>query len=367
MASVLFTPFALRGSKFANRIVVAPMCQYSAVEGTVGDWHLMHLGHIALSGPGLLIIEATGVSPNGRITPNCTGLYSDRNESALKRVVEFCRGLSGTAIGIQLCHSGRKGSTRAPWLDGGVLTDEEGYWVPEAPSSVPYLPTWEPPLELDESGLRRVQEEFVQAARRAARIGLDLVELHMAHGYLLHSFLSPLTNKRTDGYGGSPERRMRFPLEVFEAVRGEAPPELPVTVRLSATDWVEGGWDVEQSTIFCRTLNEMGCDMVHVTSGGLVQEQKIRAGPGYQIAFSEQIRREANIATLAVGQIMTPSQAETIIRTGQADMAALARGILWDPRWVWKAALELGAEIELPPPYARCNPKLASKPFVKRH
>ena len=247
------------------------------------------------------------------------------------------------------------------------MTDEEGYWVPEAPSSIPYLPTWEPPLELDESGLRRVQEEFVLAARRAARLGLDLVELHMAHGYLLHSFLSPLTNKRTDGYGGSPERRMRFPLEVFEAVRGAAPSELPVTVRLSATDWVEGGWDVEQSTVFCRTLNEMGCDMMHVTSGGLVQEQEIRAGPGYQIAFSEQIRREANIATLAVGQIMTPSQAETIIRTGQADMAALARGILWDPRWVWKAALELGAEIELPPPYARCNPKLASKPFVKRN
>ena len=367
MDSALFSAFSLRGLAFENRIVVAPMCQYSAVDGTVADWHLMHLGHLALSGPGLLMIESTGVSPEGRITPNCTGLYSDENEVAFSRIARFCKELSGAAIGIQLSHSGRKGSTRAPWLDGGELVEEEGRWVPEAPSPIPYLPSWATPRELDREGLQCVRSDFVRSAERASRIGLDLVELHAAHGYLLHSFLSPITNRRNDEYGGSLEGRMRFPLEVFSAVRDAFPTDRPVTVRLSATDWADGGWDIEQSKVFCRELKSLGCDMVHVTSGGLVQEQKIRSGPGYQTEFSAAIRGAAEIPTLAVGQITQPAQAETIVRTGQADMVALARGILWEPRWVWKAALELGAEVALPPPYARCNPALASKPFVKRN
>ena len=366
MVSYLFSPFTLRELELSNRIVVAPMCQYSANEGTVGDWHLMHLGHLALAGPGLLIIEATGGSPTGRITPACTGLYSDENEAAFARVIALCREISASPIGIQLNHAGRKGSTRAPWLDGGPLAETEGAWLPSAPSAVPYLPHWETPVALDADGLDNVRNDFVQATRRAARLGLELVELHVAHGYLLHQFLSPLSNRRKDRYGGDLEGRMRFPLEVFDAVRAVFPADRPLTVRLSATDWVDGGWDLAQSVVFAQELKALGCDLIHVTSGGLAQEQKIITGPGYQTEFAAHIRRKAGIPVMAVGQITTPVQAETIVRSGQADLVALARGLLWDPRWVWKAALECGAEIELPPPYARANPALRATPFVKR-
>jgi len=366
MTSKLFSPFTLRGLELSNRIVVAPMCQYSANDGTVGDWHLMHLGHLALAGPGLLIIEATGVSPTARITPACTGLYSDENEAAFARVIAFCRDISASPIGIQLNHAGRKGSTRSPWLDGGPLTEAEGAWIPDAPSAIPYLQHWESPAALDADGLDSVRNAFVQAARRATRLGLDLVELHVAHGYLLHQFLSPLSNTRDDRYGGDLEGRMRFPLEVFDAVRAVFPADRPLTVRLSATDWFEGGWDLAQSVVFAQALKARGCDLIHVTSGGLVQEQKIVTGPGYQTGFAAEIRRQADMPVMAVGEITSPVQAETIVRTGEADLVAMARGVLWDPRWVWKAALECGAEIELPPPYARCNPALRAKPFVKR-
>ena len=280
--SVLFSPIELGELTFSNRIVVAPMCQYSAVDGTPGDWHLMHLGHLAISGAGLMVCEATGVSADGRITPNCTGLYTDRNEAAFRRLAEFCRETAPIRIGIQLNHSGRKGSTRAPWLDGGPLTRAEGAWRPMAPSAVPYLEGWELPREMGAEDLLRVKAEFVASAVRAARIGFDLIELHMAHGYLFHQFLSPITNLRGDAYGGTADRRMRYPLEVFEAVLAAVPAELPVTVRLSVTDWVEGGWDLAQSEAFCRELKNLGCGLVHVTSGGLDQRQALVTGPGYQ-------------------------------------------------------------------------------------
>ena len=365
MASRLFSPIELRGLSVANRITVAPMCQYSATDGVVGDWHLAHLGSFAQSGPGLIIAEATGVEPNGRITQGCTGLYDAATEAAFARIVGFMKSVGDTRVGIQLSHAGRKGSTVAPW-EGGGLIEDAGAWEPDAPSAVEYLPGWPPPVAMDAAALDRVKSAFVQAAKRADRAGFDLVELHAAHGYLLHQFLSPITNQRCDAYGGSLENRMRYPLEVFQAVRDAFPSDKPVLVRLSATDWIDGAWDIPQSVTLCRELKALGCDMIHVTSGGLDQRQKITVGPGYQVAMCAQIRREAEIPTMAVGQITDPLQAETIIATGQADMVALARGMLWDPRWTWKAAVALGEEIALPAPHARCNPALRAKPFVTR-
>lgn len=365
MPSKLFTPMTLRGITLPNRIVVSPMCQYSAVDGVPGDWHIAHLGHLAMGGAGLIIAEATGVEPEGRITPSCTGLYDDATEAAFARIVTFLRGIGSARIGIQLSHSGRKGSTQVPWEGGGNI-EGEGSWQTESASAVPYLPGWPEPRAMDDAALARVKQAFADAARRADRAGFDMVELHVAHGYLLHQFTSPITNRRDDAYGGTPEKRMRYPLEVFEAVRAAFPEDKPVFVRLSATDWIEGGLDLEQSVAFCAELKALGCDVVDVSSGGLDQRQVITAGPGYQVGFSERIRRETGIATMAVGQITDPVQAETILASGQADLVALARGMLWDPRWAWRAALALGEEIELPAPYARCNPALRSKPFVTR-
>lgn len=365
MPSKLFTPIELRSLTVPNRIVVSPMCQYAATDGVPGDWHIAHLGHLAMGGAGLVFVEATGVEPGGRITPGCTGLYDDETETAFARIVAFLRRIAPAKIGIQLSHSGRKGSTVAPW-EGGGLIEGEGAWQTESASAVPYLPGWPEPLAMDDAALDRVKRAFAEAARRADRAGFDLVEVHMAHGYLLHQFLSPITNRRTDAYGGTVENRMRYPLEIFGAVRDAFPREKPVFVRLSATDWIEGGWDLDQSVELCSALKAMGCDVVDVSSGGLDQRQAITAGPGYQVGFAERIRRDTGITTMAVGQITEPVQAETILATGQADLVALARGMLWDPRWGWRAALALGEEIELPAPYARCNPALRSKPFVTR-
>ena len=364
MASRLFSPIAMRGVTVPNRVAVAPMCQYSASDGVPGDWHLVHLGQFAQSGPGLIIAEATGVEAQGRITPGCTGLYSDACEAGFARIVRFARSVGNSRIGIQLGHAGRKGSTVAPWEGGGRIGD--GGWQTCSASDVPYLPGWPAPVALDGAGLARVKAAFVQATIRAARIGMDLIEVHAAHGYLLHQFLSPLTNRRNDAYGGSLDNRMRFPLEVFAAVRAAFPADRPVTLRLSATDWIEGGWDLAQSVTLSQALREMGCDMIHVTSGGLDQRQSITAGPGYQVEFADAIRRGAGLPTMAVGQITSPVQAETILRSGQADMVALARGMLWDPRWVWRAAVELGEDLALPAPYARANPALRATPFITR-
>jgi len=366
MTSHLFSAFDLDGLTLPNRIVVAPMCQYSATDGVPGAWHQAHLGQFAMSGPGLIIVEATGVEPEGRITQGCTGLYDDATETAFAQIVDFMKSIGNSRVGIQLSHAGRKGSTVAPWDGGGLIAPSDGGWHPLAPSAVPYLPGWPPPVEMDDAALARVKEAFVDSAQRAVRAGFDLIELHVAHGYLLHQFLSPITNQRSDIYGGSLENRMRYPLEVFEAVHAVVPAGFPVIVRLSAIDWIEGGWDMDGSIAFSKALKGMGCAGMHVSTGGLDQRQKITTGAGYQVQFAETLRREADLPVMAVGQITDPVQAETIVATGQADLVALARGMLWDPRWTWKAALELGAEIALPAPYARCNPALAATPFVTR-
>ncbi|MCL4189098.1 MAG: NADH:flavin oxidoreductase/NADH oxidase [Rhodobacteraceae bacterium] len=366
MPSLLFTPLDAGGMTVPNRIVVAPMCQYTATDGVPGDWHLVHLGQFAQSGPGLILVEATGVEPEGRITPGCTGLWSDAQEAAFARIVAFCRQVGGARIGIQLGHAGRKGSTAAPWEGGGVVPAEAGGWRVPAPSAVPYLPGWPVPEELDRAGLARIRDAFAAAARRAARAGFDVVELHAAHGYLLHSFLSPLTNRRGDSHGGSLANRMRFPLEVFEAVRASFPAERPVLVRISATDWIDGGWTPDESIAFGRELKALGCAVIDVSSGGLDQRQKLAPGPGYQVALSAAVRAGARLPTIAVGQITEPFQAETILRAGQADMVALARGMLWNPRWAWHAAAALGDEPSMPAQYARANPAGRSKPFITR-
>ena len=363
MASTLFSPIQLRGLTVPNRVAVAPMCQYSAVDGVPQDWHLVHLGQFAQSGPGLIITEATGVEPEGRITPKCTGLYNDTTEAAWRRILAFMRSVGEARVGIQLAHAGRKASTMEPWNGGGRAEGPEA-WEPIAPSAVPYLDGWPAPIAMDDTAIARVKAGFVQATERAERLGFDLIELHAAHGYLMHQFLSPITNQRTDGYGGSLENRMRFPLEVFEAVRAAFPKNKPVIVRISATDWIEGAWDVDEAIVLSARLKELGCDMIHVSSGGLDQRQKIKTGPGYQVEMCARIRREVDGPTMAVGQITEPIQAETILATGQADMVALARGMLWDPRWTWRAAVALGEEIALPAPYARSNPALRAKPFV---
>jgi len=350
----LFSPYSIGNLQLKNRIVIAPMCQYSAENGNATDWHQIHLGQLALSGAGLLIIEATAVEPEGRISPADHGLWSDANEAALKKVLSAVRKYSSMPIGIQLAHSGRKGSTHVPWKGGQQVAASEGGWTPVAPSAIPFANTDRTPLALDKAGLQRVQQAFVAAAQRAQRVGLDVIEVHGAHGYLLHEFLSPLSNTRTDEYGGSLENRMRFPLAVFEEVRATV--TIPVGIRISATDWVEGGWDVEQSVVFAHALKKRGCDFIHVSSGGLSLLQKIAAEPSYQVPFAERIRRKVGMPTIAVGMITEPEQAEFIIAEGRADMVALARGMLYDPHWPWHAAAKLGAQVIAPPQYWRSQP-----------
>jgi 2,4-dienoyl-CoA reductase-like NADH-dependent reductase (Old Yellow Enzyme family) len=356
MSSALFEPFNLRSLELPNRIMVSPMCQYLAEDGSATDWHLMHLGQFAMGAAGLVVAEATAVSREGRITHGDLGLYSDGNEEALGRVVRFCRRHGVAKLGVQLAHAGRKASTQLP-LDGGrPLAHDQTPWTTFSASAVPFDPTWHTPEALDEAGIAKVKGDFVAAARRAHRLGLDLIELHMAHGYLMHQFLSPLSNRREDAYGGSLENRMRLPLETFAVVRGVWPESKPLTVRFSATDWVEGGWDIEEAVEFARRLKELGCDAIDVSSGGLSPAQKLAIGPGYQVPFAERVRREAGIPTIAVGLITKPAQAEAIIAEGKADMVALARTVMDDPRWAWHAARELGAETAYARQYARCDP-----------
>ncbi len=361
MASMLFSPIELGGVTLANRIVVSPMCQYSADDGSATDWHLMHLGHLALSGSGLMFAEAAAVLPEGRITPGCLGLYSDDNEQALARVVRFCREYGNVKLGFQLAHAGRKGSTVAPWEGGAPVPEGDGAWTTVGPSAVGFG-NWPPPEGLDDAGLERVREGFAEATRRAHRIGFEVIEIHAAHGYLLHQFLSPLANRRTDAYGGSLENRMRFPLEVFDAVRAAWPADKPVGVRISATDWIDGGWDMDGSIALGRALADAGCDFIDVSSGGLAPEQEIVAGPGYQVAFAARIKAATGLTTIAVGMINQALQAENIVRTGQADMVALARGMLYDPRWTWHAAETLGETAAFPRQYARSHRSLQGLP-----
>jgi 2,4-dienoyl-CoA reductase-like NADH-dependent reductase (Old Yellow Enzyme family) len=363
MASALFSPLHLRALALPNRVVVSPMCQYSAQDGSANDWHLMHLGSLALGGPGLLFVEATAVEPIGRITPACLGLYSDDNETALARVVRALRTWTPTPLGIQLAHAGRKGSSREPWNGGGLISTHEGGWHPVAPSALAQRADEPVPQVLHGPDLQRIRDAFVHSTARAARIGFDALELHCAHGYLLHEFLSPLSNHRSDGYGGSLDHRMRFPLEVFDAVRAVWPQDRPLGVRVSATDWVDGGWDIEQTLTFARELKRRGCDWIDASSGGVSPQQKIPLGPGYQVPYSQRIRRETGLVTIAVGMITDAHHAEAIIATDEADLVALARGMLWDPRWAWHAAAQLGASIDAPAQYWRSPPKEAGAVF----
>jgi NADPH2 dehydrogenase len=363
MPNKLFSPIKMRSLECFNRIVVAPMCQYSAHDGDMSDWHLVHLGQFAVSGAALVIAEATGVEPEGRITPGCPGLWSDSNEAAMARVIRFFRDYGHARIGIQLAHAGRKASTDAPWRGGKPLTAQQGAWQTVGPSAIPYGPGWHTPEAMTGQTMQRVKDAFVQATRRAARLDYDLVEIHSAHGYLMHQFLSPLSNQRDDAYGGSLENRMRFPLEVFEAARAVWPADKPLGVRFSATDWVEGGWTVEDSVAYATALEARGCDFVHVSSGGNSPAQQIDAGPGYQVGFAAEIRRAVGIPVIAVGKISEAVQAETILRSGQADMVALARGMLYDPHWAWHAAVALGEDAPFPPQYARAHPSLSGLPI----
>jgi 2,4-dienoyl-CoA reductase-like NADH-dependent reductase (Old Yellow Enzyme family) len=361
--SQLFSPFSIGPLTLRNRIVIAPMCQYSAVHGEATDWHLMHLGHLALSGAALLIIEATAVEPEARISAGDIGLWSDATEAALAKVLQSVRKYSNMPIAIQLGHAGRKASSRVPWEGGQLQPVEQGGWWPMAPSATAYSATEPPPRAMTQDDLQRVRQAFASAAQRAHRLGLDAIEIHAAHGYLLHQFLSPLSNERSDEYGGVLENRMRFPLEVFDAVRAAVPASMAVGIRVSGTDWVEGGWDVEQTVAFGQALRARGCDYIHVSSGGLSPLQKIPLGPNYQVPLAERVRRDTGLPTIAVGLITEPEQAENIIVQGQADFVALARGILFDPRWPWHAAAKLGAQVEAPPQYWRSQPRGLSTLF----
>jgi len=349
----LFTPLTLRGVTFKNRVFVSPMCQYSSVDGMPTDWHLVHLGSRAVGGAGMVMVEATGVSPEGRISPADSGLWSDAHAAAFVPITRFLEE-HGAVAGVQLAHAGRKASTEVP---GGVIppTDPRG-WTPLAPSAIPFRDTDPPPHALTLEELDLVESQFVHAARHAFSAGFRVIELHMAHGYLLNEFLSPLSNHRTDAYGGDLEGRMRFPLRVTRAVRTAWPAGLPLFVRISASDWAEGGWTIEDSVVFSRHLRDLGVDLVDCSSGGLVSYAKIVAGPGYQVPFARQIRAEAGIATGAVGLITEPAQAEEIIASGAADAVLLARRLLSDPYWPLHAAEALGVDVEWPRQYRRAKP-----------
>jgi 2,4-dienoyl-CoA reductase-like NADH-dependent reductase (Old Yellow Enzyme family) len=356
--SALFTPFRVGALELRNRIVIAPMCQYSAVDGCMTDWHVIHLGGLALSGAALLTIEATAVLPEARITYADVGLWNDATEAAIARTLESIRRWSDIPIAIQLTHAGRKSSTEVPWKGGvQVPPDHPNGWQTFAPSAIPFEAFQQPPVALDRDGLTRVRQAFAAAAQRAARLGVDAVQLHCAHGYLLHEFLSPLSNRRDDEYGGSLENRMRFPLEVFDGVRAAFPADLAVSMRVSGTDWADGGWDIDQTIAFARALEARGCAAVHVSSGGLTPAQQIPVGPSYQVPLARAVKKATRMPVIAVGLITEFEQAEAIVGTGDADLIALARTILYNPRWPWHAAAHFGAQVKAPDQYLRSQPR----------
>jgi len=363
--SALFSPIKLRGLALANRIMVAPMCQYSAENGAANDWHFTHINTLALSGAAMFCIEATHVEATGRITPGCLGLWNDATEAALKPILASVRKHSKAAVAMQIAHAGRKGSSHKPWDGGQQIPLAEGGWQTEGPSALPHKEGELAPLALDAQGLKRVRDAFVAAAKRADRLGIDALELHGAHGYLLHQFLSPISNQRTDAYGGSLQNRLRYPLEVFDAVRAAFPADKPVGVKVSATDWVEGGWDIEQTIEFARELKKRGVDWIDASSGGVSPKQKIPLAPGYQVPLAQAIRAATGVTTIAVGLITEARQAEEIVASGKADMVALARAMLYDPRWGWHAAAELGGQVDAPPQYWRSQPSTQKELFGK--
>ncbi len=355
--SHLFNPITLRGLTLDNRIVLSPMCQYAATDGLASDWHIAHLGTYALANLGLAVTEATAVEPKGRISPMCLGLYSDAHQEALARILKFYRDYGTTKFGIQLAHAGRKSSVLPSFMIRKAVPVADGGWVPMSPS--PYTDdVHTPPKVMDIEDIERAKLAWRDAARRAGEIGVDLIELHFAHGYLVNQFLSPVINTRTDAYGGSRENRMRLALEIYELCRGVFPADRPIGVRISATDWVEGGWGVEDSVAFAKELKARGCDYICTSSGGVSLKQKIPTGPLYQMPLAEAVRRGSGITTMAVGQITEPRQAESVLAEGKADMVALGRRLMFDPHWAWKAAQELGVFLKYPARYRNANPRI---------
>lgn len=364
MSVALFSPIRLRELTLENRIVVAPMCQYAARNGCMNEWHLMHLGQYAVSGAGLVMTEMTDVEPSGRIGPYCVGLYSEECEAAMRPVVEFCRHYGGAKLGLQLAHAGRKSSVLPPWEGRKSLGLAEGGWRPVAPSPIGVFSDQPAPAELTEQDIASLELRFVEAVHRADRLGFDLIELHCAHGYLLHQFLSPVSNLRPDRFGGSLENRMRFPLQVFAAMRAAWPATKPMGVKLSAVDWCDGGWTMTDTLEYCARLGAAGCDFIVVSSGGIVWNEQIPTAEGFQVKFAASIRRETGVPTVAVGLIRRAEHADSIVASGQADCVALARGMLWDPRWVWHAGAELGVDLRFPNQYSRARPELGHDTFA---
>jgi 2,4-dienoyl-CoA reductase-like NADH-dependent reductase (Old Yellow Enzyme family) len=358
MTSNLFTPISLDEVRLPNRIVVSPMCQYMAEDGSANDWHLMHYGQFSMGAAGLLILEATHVAPEGRISHRCLGLYSDENEVAIRRVADFCKAHGVAKLGIQLAHAGRKASVHTPMEGGKPLGPDENPWPTVAPSALPFAPGWHVPAALSDEGLGRVKQQFVDAAVRAARIGFEVVELHVAHGYLLHEFVSAISNQRDDRYGGSLENRMRFPLEVFDVVRAVLPKAVACGARITGTDWTDGGVTPDEMVALAKELKLHGCAFVDVTSGQIDPRQKIPFAPGFNVEFARRAKHEAGITAMSVGMITKAQQAERIVADGDADMVALARGVMDDPRWAWHAARELGAQTAYPRNYQRCHPSV---------
>jgi NADPH2 dehydrogenase len=365
--SRLFETITLGGLTLPNRIIVSPMCQYSAVDGCATAWHIAHLGSLALGGMGMLCVEATAVSPEGRITPGCLGLWNDANEAALRKVVDTIRATSPVKLAIQLSHAGRKASSAPPWQGGQLIAPGQGGWRPMAPSAVPHKQGEPAPQAMTQADIERVKADFVASAHRALRLGFEAIELHGAHGYLLHQFLSPIANQRSDGYGGSLENRMRLPLEVFDAVRAAVPASIPVGMRLSATDWVddEPSWTVEQTVSLGKTLQAAGAAWLDISSGGVSTRQQIPLGPGYQVPLAAAVKQGVGLPTMAVGLITEAAQAEAIVADGQADMIALGRAFLYNPRWAWHAAAELGGQVDGPPQYWRSLPTGKNAVFGK--
>jgi 2,4-dienoyl-CoA reductase-like NADH-dependent reductase (Old Yellow Enzyme family) len=358
MTNALFSPIRLGNVEIANRIVVSPMCQYSADDGSVTDWHMGHLGMLANCGAGLVIVEATHVERRGRITHGCAGLYSDHNEAALERVIDHCRGAGTAKWGIQIAHAGRKASSQRPWEGGGSLKPEQDAWDTLGPSPLPFGAGWHVPRVATLEDIARVRDAFVNSAKRAVRIGFDAIELHYAHGYLAHSFLSPVSNHRVDHYGGSLENRMRLSREIAQAVRAVVPKSIALGARITGSDWRDDGITADNAIAYSKALKADGLDYIDVSSGGVTADTRNPTAPGYNVPIAERIKREVGIATRVVGLITTPAQAEAIVADGKADMVALGRGMLDDPRWAWHAAQEFGAEVPRVPQYQRAGPKL---------
>ncbi|MEM7425516.1 MAG: NADH:flavin oxidoreductase/NADH oxidase [Pseudomonadota bacterium] len=356
--SKLFSPIALRDVELPGRIVVSPMCQYVAEDGLMNDWHLMHLGQLSMGAAHLLFTEATHISAEGRISPGCAGLWNDEQEAAMQRIAGFCHQHGTATMGIQLAHAGRKASCNTPLNGSAPLTGVQGAWQTLGPSATGFAPDWHVPQEMDRETMTRVKQEFVDAATRADRAGYDVFDLHGGHGYLLNQFFSPLSNLRTDEYGGDVEKRIRYPMEVFEAVRAALPSGKPLGIRISATDWVDGGTTVEDTVAFAKALESAGCDFIDITTGGVDHRQKITTAPGYQVEFASAVKKEVGMPIMAVGMIFEPRQAEEVIADGHADFVMLARGVMHNPRWAWHAAIELGVEMDYPPQYLRCSPGL---------